>query len=772
MSGALEASRRDLRLLFPALWGWLVCAVGIWLRPGLIWLALVVITAALFSFFARKSSRSILAMAALAGMIAAVMLGAVALGEMTRAPAVLATAADTNVEVDLRLEQGYSVGMRSLDARILRLDGQALAGAGVKVRVLGYPFVERVPFGSIARVQGYLQRAGPTEGAEWVLMVRGPAESTTLPGAFLGAIDGLREGLVEQSLTQPGDGGRLLPGLAIGDTSAVDRGLLEAMRVTSLSHLVAVSGANCAIVVAIVVAVVSLLGGGVWLRMLTGILALVGFVILVTPEPSIIRASIMASIVLVFLASSRPVRGIPVLAVTVLGLLAIDPWMALDFAFALSVMATGGILLLALPLTARLSRVMPAPLALVIALPIAAQVACQPILILLNPVIPVFSVPANALAAPAAPLATIIGMLACVIGGVFPTVSSGLISIAWWPSAYIAAIGRSLAAVPFASLPWPPGWWGVAASGALGYLGITWYLLSKPKFRRVRRAIAGSWAFVAVIVMAGFLGPRALVKASVPSDWSIAQCDVGQGDAVVIRSGDQWGLIDMGEDPRALSTCLDLLGVSEIDLAIITHFDGDHVGGWPAIAGRARLVWSGPVLRERDQEITDALELSGTEVKEVSSGDTLRLGDSLIEVVWPAGEGLAEPGNDSSVVVIVTPLKGCEHCLSGIFLGDLGETSQRILAGRENLPRVDVVKVSHHGSSDQYAGLYQDLSARVGLIGVGGENTYGHPTEMVLDILASVGTTVLRSDQLGTLTLGRNTADAIVLWSERDGVPE
>ncbi len=83
-----------------------------------------------------------------------------------------------------------------------------------------------------------------------------------------------------------------------------------------------------------------------------------------------------------------------------------------------------------------------------------------------------------------------------------------------------------------------------------------------------------------------------------------------------------------------------------------------------------------------------------------------------------------------------------------------------------------MVKVSHHGSSDQYAGLYQDLSARVGLIGVGGENTYGHPTEMVLDILASVGTTVLRSDQLGTLTLGRNTADAIVLWSERDGVPE
>jgi competence protein ComEC len=155
-------------------------------------------------------------------------------------------------------------------------------------------------------------------------------------------------------------------------------------------------------------------------------------------------------------------------------------------------------------------------------------------------------------------------------------------------------------------------------------------------------------------------------------------------------------------------------------------------------------------------------------VQEVVSGDALRLGDSLLEVVWPTDTSLSEPGNDSSVVVTLTPLEGCASCLSGIFLGDLGDIPQRILAGRETLGGVDVVKVSHHGSSDQYAGLYEELGAQAGLIGVGAENTYGHPTDRALGMLENLGVTTLRSDQRGTVTLGKNAAGALVMWSERE----
>jgi competence protein ComEC len=105
--------------------------------------------------------------------------------------------------------------------------------------------------------------------------------------------------------------------------------------------------------------------------------------------------------------------------------------------------------------------------------------------------------------------------------------------------------------------------------------------------------------------------------------------------------------------------------------------------------------------------------------------------------------------------------------VSALFLGDLGEQPQRILMGRENFEEFDVVKMSHHGSRDQFEGLYRALSAQVGLIGVGEENTYGHPTKGALDILRESGTHPLRSDQRGIVTLSLTVEGQLMVWSER-----
>jgi competence protein ComEC len=99
-------------------------------------------------------------------------------------------------------------------------------------------------------------------------------------------------------------------------------------------------------------------------------------------------------------------------------------------------------------------------------------------------------------------------------------------------------------------------------------------------------------------------------------------------------------------------------------------------------------------------------------------------------------------------------------------LGDLGERAQQILAAREQLTPVDVVKVSHHGSADQYHPLYEALGASVALIGVGADNTYGHPAPSLLDTL-SPAATVIRADLNGTATLQRGDGGGIVMWSER-----
>jgi competence protein ComEC len=137
-------------------------------------------------------------------------------------------------------------------------------------------------------------------------------------------------------------------------------------------------------------------------------------------------------------------------------------------------------------------------------------------------------------------------------------------------------------------------------------------------------------------------------------------------------------------------------------------------------------------------------------------------------VLWPPARlGTIEPGNAASVTVRFEPAGECAGgCLSSIFLGDLGEQSQcRMLAVAHPAP-VDVVKVAHHGSADQCERLYERLGARVGVISVGAGNSYGHPTDRLLGILASVGTAIARTDLEGMVLLSPSP-DGVAVWTER-----
>ena len=185
MSEGSSRGRKDLRLLFPALWGWLVCALGIWLRPSL-WLVMVVaVIAVAASVWAWRSRRVVIAWIALAGIIATTLLGAIALGEMTREQTTLKEASGEDVVAVVRLDKGFSPGMSSVQVRILSLNGVELAGGGVSARVIGFPFTKRVAYGAGAELAGYLQQADPSESSGWILIARGPATNVTPPGAFL-----------------------------------------------------------------------------------------------------------------------------------------------------------------------------------------------------------------------------------------------------------------------------------------------------------------------------------------------------------------------------------------------------------------------------------------------------------------------------------------------------------------------------------------------------------------------------------------------------------
>lgn len=806
-----DGARADARLAIPAVLAWIVLGVLLG-APELLWggalTALVVALAAVGIALVLRLRGKRTAVVRLGGVVVVVALAAAVCGVLAtsaaaqhaaRHPLLLDSAVQQHRAVSVTATLGAPATAASAGAPLpatvsaVRVGDTELHDLAIPVLVFGGTV--RGDIGTGVVLQGTLAAADAGESASYLLFARGdPAVLWEAPW-YLGWANALRARFHEASVALGGDGGTLLPGLALGDTSAVDVTLDHAMKVTSLSHLTAVSGANCAIVVWLIMVGGGALGLSRRGRVVSSLLLLVAFVVLVTPDASVLRAAVMAGLVLAALARGRPIRGLPVLALAVIILLGFDPWLARDYGFILSVLATAGLLLLSGPLTAALSRWMPTGLAALIAIPFAAQLACQPVLILLNPAIPVYGVIANLLAEPAAPAATVVGLLACVGLVLLPPLGHLLTAIAWLPSAWIAAVARFFESAPGAQAPWPSGALGVgmmafAVALILAVLLESAHRRSDGHSRRTtghptapaRRAsvqrparsraipslLSGTLA-VGFVVYCGVVAGAAIGRAtSIPADWNIAVCDVGQGDAVLVRSAGDYALIDTGREPALLTQCLSTLGVNHLDLLVLTHYDLDHVGGTDAVLGMVDRALVGPVSDSEDTALRDRVALAGAQVDEVRRGATGRLGELRWDVLWPPERlGDVELGNAASVTVRFDGVGECASgCLSSLFLGDLGEVSQLRMLGTANPGPVDVVKVAHHGSADQSERLYERLRAAVGVIGVGADNGYGHPTDSLLDTLGRVGTSIARTDLEGMILLSPAASGGVQLWTE------
>lgn len=740
------------------------CAVALW-----------AIASMLLACAAKWRGRGVLVTIALAVAAAAILSSVAAAHTPGRQPTQLREASDAGRRIEATLTTSATVrGAAPFDARVTQLVlGPRRLTMSVPVTV--FPPIERggeaaistVAIGSTVRVVGTLVATDPGDDVAFRLFARMPPTVLEDPPWYLSWADELRRGFGSVARTLPGDGGALLPGLSIGDTSSVSDSLDAAMKGTSLSHLTAVSGANCAVIIALIMLAGARLGWPRAARIAASITVLVGFVVLVTPEPSVLRAAVMASIVLGALATGRPAKGLPVLALASFVLLAIDPWLSHSYGFVLSVLATGGLLLLSRPLAAWLAGWMPRPIAVIVAIPLAAQLACQPVLILLNPTIPVYGVIANVLAEPAAPVATVLGLVACVIVPFSSPLGMLVAKIAWFPSAWIAGVARFFARLPGSGLPWPGGLAGVALVIALTTISLV--LVLRVGGLRTRAIAAGLLAVSLTAGVGVIVGDRVRVQLSRPDNWQIAACDVGQGDAVLVRSAGRVALIDTGRDSKLLTRCLGTLGIDHLDLLVLTHYDLDHVGGTAAVLGRVDHAMIGPTADVNDERLAERLAANGARVEHVSRGRTGMLGELRWEVLWPKAKlGGVHPGNDASVALSFGAAGQCASgCLSSLFLGDLGEEPQTLLMAANTLASVDVVKVAHHGSSDQNERLYERVHASIGLIGVGADNTYGHPTARLLGILAKSGTLAFRTDREGMLLVSPALGGGASVWTER-----
>ncbi|MFC7659268.1 ComEC/Rec2 family competence protein [Pseudonocardia benzenivorans] len=249
----------------------------------------------------------------------------------------------------VRVSGGFGPAQVTITASL----DQARAGAGVWTsggRVLLLAPAEGwevlLP-GQSVRAEGLLAPAARHDLTIAVLRVRGsPAEVGPAPW-WQTAAGGLRDGLRAASRTLPERSAGLWPGLAVGDTRDQSPEVADDFRAAGLTHLTAVSGANLAVVAGAVLFLLRLLRAGPRTCAVGAVLALLGFVVLARPSPSVLRAAVMGGIVLLALALGRRRSAVPALAGTVVVLLLGSPRLAVDPGFALSAAATAALVLVA-----------------------------------------------------------------------------------------------------------------------------------------------------------------------------------------------------------------------------------------------------------------------------------------------------------------------------------------------------------------------------------------------------------------------------------------
>ncbi len=774
----------DLRLLAPALASWLgaFLGTGTVAGPGRAYLltagTAVAGLVALAVAISRRLQRAVVAAAAacllgglLVGSLHVLAIGAGPVDEMGHERAT-ATLAATVTADPVRVTPAVS-GIRRTDGlvvvrvRVSRLEAR---GGAFRVRTPVLVIATDPAWQSLLPGQAVaaVGRLGPPRQGQpiaAVLSARGPPTLVGRPSTLQRGAGTLRAGLRRASAGLPRAERGLLPGLVVGDTSRVPADVTEDFRTAGLTHLTAVSGANLAIVSGFVLLVGRRLGLRGLALPLAGALAMAGFVVLARPQASVVRAAAMGAIALAALATGRRRRSAAALGAAVVVLLAADPWLSRSYGFALSVLATGGLVLLA-PRWARAwtARGLPDPLAQALAVPLAAQLACGPVIVLLSGQVSLVAVPANLLVAPAIAPATVLGVLATLVSPVHAPTAAGLARLGgvfvWW----VALVARRSAAAPWAAIDWTD-----SVPGALGLAALT--VVAAVAVRILARGLAGPgdggvrtgssrrhgrgrWPWIVVISLVVVVAIVVLRPARPPPDWLMAACDVGQGDALVLAAGEGTAVVvDAGPDPRAVDRCLRRLRVTRIALVVLTHLHADHVEGLPGVL-RGRAV--GEVQIGGYDEPSDELarvrrwtEAAGVTLTRATVGDRVTVGRVSWEVVWPDRVIVAGSVPNNASIVLLVRIGSVRLLLTG----DIEREAQRAMLAAGRVGTVDVLKVAHHGSANQDPRLLALAQPRVALVSVGVGNDYGHPAPTTMQALRVAGASVGRTDRDGTLVV-------------------
>lgn len=743
----------DLRLAPIAAVGWAGAWVG---TSGQHWWLPVGAAATLALILGALLLRSWLVLAAALMLAGTLVIGWSQLASLERSASARLAGSNAIARAELRLTDDPSVkpaeGIRpaylTVRATVLTITGRGRSWrerAPVLLTASGdeVPIWRKVTAGTLVRSTLRLEAADP--GSDFAAVARADGAPTVLnpPGPADRGVERVRAGLRAAVSHGSPEARALVPSLVLGDTSGITTKITADFLTTGLTHLTAVSGANLAFMLAFLLVVARWTGvRGWWLRVI-GLAGVIMFVALCRTEPSVLRAAAMGLVALAALGMSGRAAGMRSLFVATILLTAADPWLGRSLGFALSVVASGGIVWWARRWAAVLHGWLPPAVAEAVAVPLSAHLATLPIATAISGQVSMIGIVTNAAAEPFVGPATILGFSAAGLSVVSPFLAGLAGRLACWSAQPVLWTAHLGAALPGASWIWPAGLVpiGLLAAGCLTLALAMPYVLRKPWLA----------AGLALLMIIGIV--RAPAQPGwPPKNWLLVVCDIGQGDGMAISTGrGQAIVVDSGPDPKPMRICLDQLGVREVPLLIFTHYHEDHVGGLSGVLAGRRVerIWASPY--ESPAGGAAAVHAAASRlhipITVPPVGTVDQIGPARLQVLGPvdrqptplvAEEGQSSMENNLSIATMVT-IDGERLLLTG---DEEPEEQGQVLASGADL-RADVLKVPHHGSSRQDPAFIAATHAKVAIASAGLHNDYGHPAPKTMQLLRSDGMTAL-----------------------------
>lgn len=537
-----------------------------------------------------------------------------------------------------------------------------------------------------------------------------------------------------------GTPGALCKAIMLGDTSSLSPKLKNAFATAGISHVIAVSGMHLTILISFILTILGYFGAPRKLRAAAAIAAVSAYICLVGFRPSVIRSAVMSVLMLAAIETDRKEDTFTSLVIAASLILTVNPYNIYEAGFLLSFAATAGIIIFAAPISAKLSILLPKPVAQLAAVTLAAGAATYPVITSIFGTVSVYSLISNLLVVPLIEIIFTGGFIVLLLSYIIPFAAAALGPVIYTIAYAVIAIADVVSSLPLSSV-------------AVKQPGLAEFLVMTAVFTVLYRFLYNKKQYKTVL-LTGFLSLAVSLALSINSmfNFTVHFINVGQGDSALICApfGKNY-VIDTGSSGRETADYLTKLGINKLDAVFISHTDSDHCGGiqylLESVDSDKIILPANNALSCDDDEILQFLYTVSDKIEFARFGNTYTFGDSCVNILMPRGNFTDSSDNENSLVQYIT-FKN----FTLLFTGDIGtDTEARMLEFYPNL-RADVLKAAHHGSKySSSPDFIKAISANYALIGVSESNSYGHPAQEVLETFTKNNMKIYRTDLNGNI---------------------